>query len=98
MATWTVVLEFLPFDTMVLAKSVSKELRTAARLALTTGRYQDVTRALKAVSRVGALLGDGPLCLASSVHTLTDVERATLRRSPSLQPRPILADLGLIWT
>ena len=81
MATWTVVLEFLPFTTVVLAKSVSKELRSAARLALTTGRCKDITRSLKLVSRVGALRRDdrGGACDA-----FTEEERATIRRGWSM--------------
>ena len=50
MTAWSVALEFLPAERVISAKSVSRELRGAARLVLTRGRYRPVTRWLKLLS------------------------------------------------
>ena len=51
---WSIALEFLPAAGVISVKTVSKELRGAARLVLTRGRYRPVTRCLELVSRLGA--------------------------------------------
>ena len=50
MTAWSVALEFLPAERVISAKSVSKEMRGAARLVLTRGRYRPVTRWLELLS------------------------------------------------
>ena len=67
----TKVLEFLPLDDAVAAKQLSSTTASAARLALTRGRWQPF--------KTFCLDGDGRGCEVITLQSYTDQDRALFR-------------------
>ena len=83
----TKVLEFLPLDDAVAAKQLSSLTASAARRALTRGRW----RPFKTFCQDG----DGRGCYVIALQSYTDQDRALLREVWVLEPGAVMKELTL---
>ena len=82
----TKVLEFLPLDDAVAAKQLSSTTASAARRALTRGRW----RPFKTFCQDG----DGRGCEVITLQSYTDQDRALLREVWALEPGVVIKELA----
>ena len=83
----TKVLEFLPLDDAVAAKQLSSLTASAARRALTRGRWRPF--------KTFCLDGDGRGCEVIALQSYTDQDRALLREVWALEPGAVINELTL---
>lgn len=90
MPAYEVALAFLPAEAVSGAKLVSKEMRSAARLVLTKGRYRPVAQCLELVSRLRAIRREDRLYEAC--RKVTDADEANIVRAAWLLEPTLVAE------
>ena len=89
---WTNALEFLSAEDVVHKKSVSKGMRSAARIALTRGRHRPVTRCIQLVRRLGNIPG---VERCDAFDSFTEGDKANIRAAWALDPS--LVGEAVVW-
>lgn len=90
---WTGALEFLSAEDVIHKKSVSKGMRSVARIALTRGRHRPVTRCIQLVRRLGKIPGGVDRC--DTFDSFTEGDKADIRAAWALDPS--LVGEAVLW-